>query len=236
MIRESEVLVYAVGIDGDGRLHVERAVPAATDADPAAVSRSRVAAAAVAADRRPAAISARPRPRRRRPAASWSARLDPARRPRQRRGAEGADRRQRRPDRDRRVVARSRARDHQHRRRVEPAVLPRLPGGGEEGRPLAHDPRRGARRPLHASARAGATSRANGSRRSIGRSGQTDRRARVVDPTTWRPERPVYDLAACLLCPQPSACRSSAASAAFSAPRCCSCCRPQRGRSWCRGS
>ena len=37
-IRESEVLVYAVGIDGDDRFTIERNVPAATDENPAAVS------------------------------------------------------------------------------------------------------------------------------------------------------------------------------------------------------
>ena len=49
-----------------------------------------------------------------------------------------------------RMATRSRSRHQQHRRRAEPPVLPRLPGRGIEGRPLALDSPRGDRqRRLH---------------------------------------------------------------------------------------
>ena len=64
------------------------------------------------------------------------------RRSRERDGAARDDRRQRRPHGDRARLPRSRSGSGQHRRRIEPAVLPRLSEPGIQGRPLAHDSRR----------------------------------------------------------------------------------------------
>ena len=55
--------------------------------------------------------------------------------------------------------ARSRPGDGRHRRRVEQAVLPRLPVRGHEGRPVAHDPSATSRAATTSCARARATSR-----------------------------------------------------------------------------
>ena len=126
MIRETEVLVYAIGIDSQTRL---RRIPsgrsayrsssgAARIADAVSVSRCRAAATQSAAAATADVSAAHPRRQQSRH----------RRRPGERRGAARDHRRQRRPHRDRPKRARSRSGDRRHRRRVEPAVLPRVRG------------------------------------------------------------------------------------------------------------
>ena len=108
------MLVYAVGIDGDSRFTIERHVPAATARIPLPFP---FPGSGRAWPRRP---RRQPRPRISGSAGGPRGSIA-ARRSRQRAALRETDRRQRRPDRDRRDVARSRSGDDEHRRRVEPA-------------------------------------------------------------------------------------------------------------------
>ena len=152
-IRESEVLVYAIGIDGEGEPTDAQPAPppAAADADSVSVPGGGRGAAPAGRARR-----------------------------RGRGGGTAADGRGRRSD-DRVNVAALRDMtddsggrteivrdprdlepgDREHRRRVEQAVLPRLSVDRQEGRPLARDPRRSSQNAPTACARAAATSRAS---------------------------------------------------------------------------
>ena len=148
MIRETEVLVYAIGIDSQtdprcgrgasrcgasrpGHPPLQRA--AAARADPVPVSDSPAAAGAEsAADAR--------RPSRRRRAATTRGGSDE--------GVNVAALRDITDDSGGRTEiirepARPRSGNRRHRRRAEQAVLPRLRVNRRQGRALAHDPRRG---------------------------------------------------------------------------------------------
>jgi len=127
LIRESEVLVYAIGIDGESEPTFR---PPTT--------------------RPPIPFPFPPRGRGGRGGWRWwrwhrgrrlAAKPDAQRRPRERRRASGHDRRQRRPHRDRPSGSRPESGDREHRRRAEQAVLSRISGGGEERWTLAFDPR-----------------------------------------------------------------------------------------------
>ena len=136
-IRESEVLVYAIGIDGESEPDLSpRASAAATATTADSISASRFRAGRAAILRFSSAAQGR--------LAHHS-----RRRSRQCRRASGHDRRQRRPHGNRPRRARSQPRDREHRRRAEQAVLPRLSGVREERRTLALDSSRSAERPLH---------------------------------------------------------------------------------------
>ena len=131
LVRETEVLVYAVGIDGQGEptVHVATADVPATRADslprPWTPAHAVADVAPVSARRQAAArIGSTSRPSGRSPTTA----------------AAGQSRAQ---------SARSRSGDRQHRRRTEPAVLSRLHQPWPSRRPLAHDPR-GSARPLAA--------------------------------------------------------------------------------------
>ncbi len=124
LIRESEVMVYAVGIDGDDRFTTNGPYQPAPGADPISVADARQPPAAVA---RAAAERSR--------SGGGGRGGSSQRRSRERGGAARADRRHRRPDRDRPLEPRPRSGDDEHRRRVEQAVLPRLPHQRAEGWP-----------------------------------------------------------------------------------------------------
>ena len=130
MIRETEVLVYAVGIDTSRRrLGCRRTGSHVTPSRSARAVRGRRACRCRFRSR-----SRRPRERNPPPPAPPTFRSQPRgggstsrgrRRTRQRGRAARHHRRQRRPHRDRPRRARSRSGHGRHRRRVEPAVLPR---------------------------------------------------------------------------------------------------------------
>ena len=145
-IRQSEVLVYAVGIDGDGEQTARRRAVASAAADSDAVP-----VPAGGPRRRPIAAAAARRRRTAPGGGSWQRRID------DRVNVVGAarhDRRQRRTHRNHPRGPRSRSRDGRHRRRIEQAVLPRVSVARKEGRPVACDPRRGRRTAATACARA----------------------------------------------------------------------------------
>ncbi len=123
LIRETEVLVYAVGIDGESeptltnpRVQIRPAALAVSPSGPEPAAVSPPAAATLPAH-----------------AGGWQ------RRSRQRQRASGDDRRQRRPHGNRSQRPRSGAGRRRNRRRVEPPVLARLRSRGAKGRPLALD-------------------------------------------------------------------------------------------------
>ena len=161
LIRESEVLVYAIGIDASNgvdyasaRRHRSRRPSRRRRlGHPVPVAVSRQGAAAARAAPQPAPPP--PPPRR---IASQAARA--------RSIASTSDalrahhRRQRRPHGDHRLAARSRSGDRRHRRRAEPAVLSRLHLVSAEGRQVAHDRGAGAQGQHTPCARARASSRA----------------------------------------------------------------------------
>src|ERR1019366_3070645 len=128
LIHESEALVYAVGID----------------------------CGAEGTDRLPQADPTRPQPQRRGPLplpfpfppGRGGIFRPPAPVPPPKGRAARHDRRQRRAHRNHPAGARPGSGDQRHRRRVEQAVLPGLPGERQEGRPLAFDPRGGEERHL----------------------------------------------------------------------------------------
>ena len=135
LIRESEVLVYAIGIDGDERRRRAPQHAAAARADAACRFRFPAAGAGPAASWPPAAAEA---------GGGWHG------------GDANDDRvnvaalRDMTDDSGGRTEIIRDARDlesgdGQHRRRVEQAVLPRLSVDRKQGRPLALDPRRSAR-------------------------------------------------------------------------------------------
>jgi Mg-chelatase subunit ChlD len=136
LIRETEVLVYAVGIDAQELPASGRRLPAsaaATLSNPAALPDAGRTPAAVASAHLSADV-----------AQSAKRRLgQPGGRARQRRRAARYHRRQRRTDRDHPIRARPRPGDGRHRRRVEQAVLPWLSGRERKGRQVAQHPRRG---------------------------------------------------------------------------------------------
>ena len=109
-IRESEVLVYAIGIDGEGDSSRNSAAAEAARADSCSDALS-------GRTRRPWLLSAAATDRRRWRRQRLDTRIE--RRPRQRDRAARHDRRQRRPHRDHPRPARSHHRDHQHRRRAQ---------------------------------------------------------------------------------------------------------------------
>ena len=122
-IRESEVLVYAIGIDGEASEPVRRSAPLPPPRVPfpvpLPVPTRRWWTRSLSAEKRGAAV-------RRRSGRQWTVVSRARRQSCQRHGASRHDRRQRRPDRDHPQRARSRSGDRRHRRRAEQAVLPRL--------------------------------------------------------------------------------------------------------------
>ena len=135
-IRESEVLVYAVGIDGEGEPTMRRGPVQPPPRIPMPIPFPFPGCRAAAAAGR--------RPRRSADRAAISG--PPARRPRERRRAARHDRRQRRAHRDRPRPAGSGSRDRRHRRRAWRAV-PYLAytSPGRKRQSLASNPRRGQR-------------------------------------------------------------------------------------------
>jgi len=126
-IRASEVIVYAIGIDGQPRNVLGGGqgspLPPTTFPFPFPMPR-----------RAPSAP----------PLAEAARHGRQSRRARERRGAARHHRRQRRPHRDRAQPARPRSRNGEHRQRAESAVFPWLSVHGQDRRPLAHDRRRSA--------------------------------------------------------------------------------------------
>ena len=115
LIRESEVLVYAIGIDGESSSAAQHTPPPRAPMPmpfpfPGGRAPAGIELAPAAAERRRRTV---------RPEAS-------ERRSRQRRRAARLDRRQRRAHRDHSRRARSQPGDGRHRGRIEPAVLSRL--------------------------------------------------------------------------------------------------------------
>ena len=137
-IRDSEVLVYALGVDGTARNETPRARPPIGLPHPQPVP----ATPDAGADSRPAAANHRRRGQRRH--------LGPTgRRARQSRCPARGHRRHRRPHRNRPRLRRTAGGHRPSGRRVEQAVLAGLFEHRGEGRPLAPDPRGNARSPLH---------------------------------------------------------------------------------------
>ena len=146
LIRQSEVLVYAVGTTAranrspDARPSRLRRACRFRSRCPSLARHGEEAAVADVSRRRRPSRRSESDPATAEPEAAWAGLW--TRRPRQRVGAARHDRRQRRAHRSHPQPPRSRPCDGRHCRRVEQAVLPGLPVAREEGRTLARHPRR----------------------------------------------------------------------------------------------